>query len=538
MKRFTRFVFLMLGALLLATWTRSPPADASGRPVLAFYYAWFDMNTWSSGQLSDQPAQPYVSADAGTIERHVGQAQAAGIDGFVQSWYGPGGGNQTETNFTTLLNIAAGRGFYAAVDFEAGSPYFGSSADRVAALQYLLATHTNHPAYLRVDGKPVIFFWASWLLSVDEWAAIRAQVDPDHDTIWIVEGSSLDYLPVFDGLHLYNIAWSDNPAGTLGYWGGEVRARAAALGTTKYWAATVMPGWDDTRVAGRSGAFVRDRAGGAYYQACWSGAAASAPDMVIITSFNEWLEGSTIEPSASYGNFYLDLTAQLAAAFKAGSVPAAPAVEAQPTAEPTEAPAGASGEADTPEPVAEISPTPAVTFTPRPSPTPREDGAIIHLVQAGDTLLELAVAYEITLDDLTAWNDLGTDTLLWVGQPLIVGWANLTPAPTDEPPTATATATTPVEEAAGMASSLQEVAATAPLEPGSTPGATEEAVTVISAPTLEQPEVMENDGETPTPNLVAAVDPVPARRNLALPIAGAVVACLLVLGIGLRLRRS
>ena len=297
-------------------------ASAQEKPlVLAFYYAWFDQNTWNSGRSAGLPAEPYNSADRATIERHVSQAQGAGIDAFVQSWYGPQEvNNQTETNFRLLLDVAQTRGFQAAVDFEASGPFFGDSGSVTQALVTLLATHVQHPAYLRYQGKPVIFFWRQQRFSIDQWAAIRGQVDPGYSTYWIAEGVELSYQSVFDGHHLYSMAWSTAPAGEMTQWGQQVRAYESSHQVERLWVATAMPGYDDTRL-GRNNSFVIPRGNGDYYRKTWQGALASQPDMIIVNSFNEWLEGSYIEPSAAHGNLYLDITRELVAGLT-GSSPA------------------------------------------------------------------------------------------------------------------------------------------------------------------------------------------------------------------------
>ena len=82
--------------------------------------------------------------------------------------------------------------------------------------------------------------------------------------------------------------------------------------------------------------------------------------------------------------------------------------------------------------------TPAV-FTPPPSynppqptmipNTPNADGSISYIVQGGDTMLGIAIAYNISLDKLLALNSLTTKSVIYSGQKIIIRPA-YTPTPT------------------------------------------------------------------------------------------------------------
>ena len=438
-------------------------AEALGRTklVLAFYYAWYDPSSFGSGKTPFQPLHPYYSTSNATILRQIKTAKAAGIDGFVQSWYGPNPNQQTEPNFKTALDLAQQNNFKMAVDFEVASPFFGGNQERISALQTLLKTHANHAAYLRVDNKPVIFFWANWVLPVNDWRYIRQQADPWNQTIWIAEGGHTDYLEVFDGLHLYNVAWSSNPAGINNRWSQETRAKADELGTFKYWVGTAMPGFNNSLVPGVEHT-VRGRDNGSYLRKSFNGAAATNPDMIVLTSFNEWPEGSGIEPSKEFGTSYVEQMAQLVAAYKGfGGFPAIPAWTAP---VPTSTPAP--------------PPTPRPTATPWPTNTPRgsqvSDNAIVlnsasaevatdseldaqpqaiavapiapeqsdgtyHTVQQGDTLIGIAVWYGVDYEQLLAVNGLSAESLLSIGQKVLLDVS----AQQDYPPPEEATAIPP-----------------------------------------------------------------------------------------------
>jgi hypothetical protein len=70
----------------------------------------------------------------------------------------------------------------------------------------------------------------------------------------------------------------------------------------------VIPGFDDRKV--RNPSFWVSRAHGDQltYDEFWQLSLRSRPDWVLITSFNEWHEGTEIEPSSEYGDRFLERT--------------------------------------------------------------------------------------------------------------------------------------------------------------------------------------------------------------------------------------
>lgn len=416
--------------------------SASDPLVLAFYYAWFDMNTWNQGLAADLPAQPYASTDRAVMGRQIDEAQRAGIDGFVVAWYGPGGGNQTESNLAALLEEAAARNFRVGILFEGDSPFMPTVGDSTAAMQHAMNVHANHPAYLRVDGHPVFFFWRTQRYDVGTWQAIRNAADPDHNAIWIADGVDTSYLSLFDGHHLYSNTWSP-PAdltATNQKFANQVHSARQNTGAPKLWVATAMPGYND--ILARGG-FAQDREGGGYYGRSWAAAIASNPNWVVITSYNEWLEGSQIEPSQAWGNTFMDLTATYSSQFKSGGgiQIVFPQVVAR------SVPAGAAGGAGAveaqlftvPEPDAPIIVVQTAMLNIRRGP-----GADFAVAQMAPFGVTLAITGKATLaSDASEWWQVN-----WNGTP---GWVSAeyvdASGPLDEVPTIP---TTP-EEAAALA---------------------------------------------------------------------------------------
>jgi hypothetical protein len=307
------FTFVVALALTGVVLSAAPGQAQTGRQVYAFYFGWWTGESWHDGRLIDRPAAPYDSRDAGAVGRHIDQAKSVGIDAFIMSWFGPKDNNLTQQVFGILLDQAGARGFKAGAAVDMHEAGYNNSIEEVrTSLAHLIGDRVHHPAYLRYDGKPVIYFWSQGRFSVAQWREIRNQVDPDHNTIWVMEGSNTSYLAVFDGLYLFNTVWSNNPAATASTW--QTRTQQAG---GWFYTPTVLPGWQD--VTGRANpTATRDRTDGQYLSRSWIGAASSGANVILITSWNEYFENSHIEPSERHGTQALDILRPLIAEWKSG----------------------------------------------------------------------------------------------------------------------------------------------------------------------------------------------------------------------------
>ncbi len=307
------------------------------RKVLAFYYTWYGRPERNGRWIHWDKVNPeahdiatsthypakgaYDSRDPELIDSHIRLAKANGLDGFICTWWGP----QTfdDRAFVTVLERARKLGFELSLYWETVPGKGKEQIDKaVSDLLYLLDRYGDHPAYLKVDGKPVFFVYGRVMGQVPQqsWPEIiaTARQRSGKDFLLIADGYRDGYARMFDGIHTYNIAGALRDKKP-----DEIRAFAAASfpeavakakNRARISCVTIIPGYDDTKI--RKPGLVAPRWNGETYRIVWDEAIKADPDWILITSWNEWHEGSEIEPSWEHGDAYVKITREFAARFK------------------------------------------------------------------------------------------------------------------------------------------------------------------------------------------------------------------------------
>lgn len=281
----------------------------------AFYFPWYKDADWASRQnLKDVPLQPYNSQDAVAIARHIDQAQGAGIGGFIASWQGPG--SYSDQALPVILQTAEQKNFAISVLLETlsdqGQPL--TQPELARRLIILLNNYGPYPAFMKVDGRPVVFVADAGLVPTETWSTVFALVRAQGlDGFFLGEGGNQDYLDVFDSLYTYTVT----DFGNLGPFVFAVRPASryrhffADNPRLVLMTATVQPGYDDELLAAPGQAKIVDRQNGLAYQSVIDTVVYREQEWILISTWNQFYENTHIEPSELYGDQYLRLTADM-----------------------------------------------------------------------------------------------------------------------------------------------------------------------------------------------------------------------------------
>jgi glycoprotein endo-alpha-1,2-mannosidase len=278
--RFPRLIAVLVALLAV-------PAAAQASPnVSIFYYPWYGTpaldGAWThwytpgTGTLDLAsnyfPARGlYSSSDARVLRAQMREMAAAGVHEVVSSWWG--WGSPEDARLPRILQAAHAAGLSVAVHLE---PYPGRTIETVE----------DDILHLNTLGITRFYVYRPFDLPEEDWAALRQQlpgVELFAQTSLVGHAAHAR----FDGVYTYDVL----------LWGAESFPRLCkqAHKADLLCLPSVGPGYDAERATGDLR--VKPRRDGATYDGMWRSAIRSGADGVTITSYNEWHEGTQIEPA-------------------------------------------------------------------------------------------------------------------------------------------------------------------------------------------------------------------------------------------------
>ncbi len=326
----------LAAAVGMTALTVSAPPRKVPRQVLAFYYGWYGnpevsgkWNHWKEvdpgnktiGNSTHWPLLgAYDSHDPKVADQHFRWARKAGLTGFIVSWWAQG--DFHDQGMPLMLDTAARYNMKITIYYETVPPRGNPTVEgAVNDLLYLLNKYGHHPARLRLEGRPVFFIYGRALnqIKLEGWKEVIARVNQKQSggAIFIGDRISEEAAQIFDGIHTYNVTGRIRGMSLeqIRAWAKEFYPMTVKTAGPKIAAVTVIPGYDDHKLGRPEPRPITSRHNGDTYRILWQEAIAANPDWVLITSWNEWHEGSEIEPSAEHGDRELKATEQYAPEF-------------------------------------------------------------------------------------------------------------------------------------------------------------------------------------------------------------------------------
>ena len=305
----------------------------------AYYYPWYGASDkgnlgWMSqamrGHLKPQQLPKlgvYSSRDSKVIGDHIAQSVRAGLDFWAVSWWGPGKRDDRALREHILKHPDAGKLKYAIL-YESTGRLGSMSAPKYDNLlddfSYMKKNYFEHPSYLKIDGKPVVFIYLTRVYfrdrGLDELAALRNKFPELYLIGDDVFGERYHerYARLWDAVTAYDIYGQsmqrDGATQTAvdQLRGNYENAKKLANGVGAGFIPGIAPGYNDKAVrkghVGRARYFTdkENSKDGDIFRTMIKDVAIPLADpkadrTIMITSFNEWYEDTQIEATKGGG---------------------------------------------------------------------------------------------------------------------------------------------------------------------------------------------------------------------------------------------
>lgn len=244
---------------------------------------------------------PYASSDPAVLDYQCLLMKYSGIDGVMADWYGTqqsGDAPQIERNTQALLKAVEKAQLKLAIVYE-DSP-LSSAPDKVAQarldMKHLTLSYFKSPSYARVDGRPLLLIFGPQQIETPrEWKRVF-DILATKPLFIVLNGHSQK---VNDGSYT-------NSAGEFSWVNPNPDYEQAKHGFSFY-IAGAMPGFNDFYRQGGwgSGYTSYDDEGGALFARQLEAARQAGMKWLQISTWNDYGEGTIIEPTREFGYRYL-----------------------------------------------------------------------------------------------------------------------------------------------------------------------------------------------------------------------------------------
>lgn len=301
-------VMVLAGMSLSACSPRSNTSAPASNPipVLAYYYIWFDTQSWDRAKTDFPLLGWYSSSNIDVMRQHVQWAKEAGITGFIVSWKST---EKLNERLEKLIQVANEENFqlaiiYQGLDFER-NPLPVEQVD--ADLSYFIEHFSEEQAFYLYE-KPLVIWSGTWEFSREEVESVVVG-KREHLLILASEKNVDGYERLADLVDGDAYYWSSvNPDTFPGYLEKLTAMSEAIHANHGLWIAPAAAGFDARMIGGTT---VVDRKDGQTLRIQYNTAMQSSPDAIGLISWNEFSENSHIEPSENYGDRYLKVLSRI-----------------------------------------------------------------------------------------------------------------------------------------------------------------------------------------------------------------------------------